>query len=61
MVAEPKSPRNEKTQAKRDLIVETAMRQFAEHGFQGAKVEDVATELAIAKGSIFQHFGSKAG
>src|SRR5688572_7877837 len=61
MVAEPRSPRNEKTQAKRDLIVEEAMRQFAEHGFQGAKVEDVATELGIAKGSIFQHFGSKAG
>ncbi len=37
------------------------MRNFAEHGFQGARVEDVATELGIAKGSIFQHFGSKAG
>ena len=37
------------------------MRQFAEHGFQGAKVEDIAVELGIAKGSIFQHFGSKAG
>lgn len=61
MVAEPKSPRNEKTQAKRNLIVETAMHGFAEHGFQGAKVEDIAAELGIAKGSIFQHFGSKAG
>ncbi len=37
------------------------MRQFAEHGYQGAKVEDMAAELGIAKGSIFQHFGSKAG
>ena len=61
MVAEPRSPRNAKTQVKRDRIVETAMRQFAEHGFQGAKVEDIAIELGIAKGSIFQHFGSKAG
>lgn len=61
MVAELRSPRNAKTQAKRDRIVETAMRQFAEHGFQGAKVEDVAVDLGIAKGSIFQHFGSKAG
>jgi AcrR family transcriptional regulator len=41
--------------------VEAAMRQFAEHGYQGARVEDVAVELGIAKGSIFQHFGSKAG
>ena len=61
MIAEPRSPRNAKTQAKRDLIVESAMRQFAEHGYQGAKVEDIAIELGIAKGSIFQHFGSKAG
>lgn len=37
------------------------MRHFAEHGYQGARVEDVAVELGIAKGSIFQHFGSKAG
>ena len=37
------------------------MRHFAEDGYQGAKVEDVASELGIAKGSIFQHFGSKAG
>ncbi len=37
------------------------MRHFAEHGYQGARVDDIASELGIAKGSIFQHFGSKAG
>ncbi len=37
------------------------MRRFAQDGYQGAKVEDIATELGIAKGSIFAHFGSKAG
>jgi AcrR family transcriptional regulator len=37
------------------------MRHFAADGYQGAKVEDVAVELGIAKGSIFQHFGSKSG
>ena len=37
------------------------MRHFAESGFQGARIEDVAAELGVAKGSIFQHFGSKAG
>jgi len=43
------------------MIVEAAMRSFAEHGYQGAKVEDIAVDLGIAKGSVFQHFGSKAG
>jgi AcrR family transcriptional regulator len=61
VVAEPRTPRNAKTKAKRERIVDSAMRQFAEHGYQGAKVEDIAVELGIAKGSIFQHFGSKAG
>jgi len=47
--------------AKRDLIAETALRLFAERGYEGTKVEDVAAELAISKGSVFQHFGSKSG
>jgi AcrR family transcriptional regulator len=37
------------------------MKHFAEHGYQGARIEDMAADLGIAKGSIFQHFGSKAG
>jgi AcrR family transcriptional regulator len=53
--------RSARTEAKRDRIVETAMRHFAEHGYQGARVDDIAGELSIATGSIFQHFGSKSG
>jgi AcrR family transcriptional regulator len=45
---------------KRDRILDCAMRLFAEHGYGGARIEDIAMELQIAKGSIFQHFGSKA-
>lgn len=37
------------------------MRHFAEGGYHATKVEDIARELGIAKGSIFQHFRSKAG
>ncbi len=37
------------------------MRHFAEHGFENARVGDMADSLGIAKGSIFQHFGSKNG
>jgi AcrR family transcriptional regulator len=55
------SARTARAQAKREQIVGCAMRHFAEAGYQDARVEDIATELAIAKGSIFQHFGSKAG
>jgi AcrR family transcriptional regulator len=37
------------------------MRHFAEHGFQDARVSDIADNLGIAKASVFQHFGSKNG
>src|SRR6202167_3727145 len=47
--------------AKRSRIIETAMQHFAENGYPPARVGDIAIELGIAKGSIFQHFGSKDG
>ena len=52
--------RSARAEAKRELIVESAMRHFARDGYQGARIEDIATELQIAKGSVFQHYGSKA-
>lgn len=41
--------------------MEAAIRYFAEHGYEAARVGDMAAELGIAKGSVFQHFGSKDG
>ena len=61
IVSDLKSHGTARSAAKREKIVETAMRHFAEQGYQGARVEDIASEIGIAKGSIFQHFGSKAG
>jgi TetR/AcrR family transcriptional regulator len=51
-------PRSEE---KRSRIVEAATLHFAEHGYHAARVGDIASALGIAKGSIFQHFGSKDG
>lgn len=48
-----------RSQAKRRCIVDAATRHFAEHGYEDARVADIALALGIAKGSIFQHFGSK--
>src|SRR5215475_12022627 len=50
-----------RSEAKRTRIVEAATLHFAEHGYHSARVGDIATALGIAKGSIFQHFGSKVG
>ena len=54
----PPRPRSE---GKRTKIVDAAMRHFAEQGYHAARVGDIAAALGIAKGSIFQHFGSKDG
>lgn len=54
----PPRPRSE---AKRARIIDVAMRHFAEQGYHAARVGDIAAELGIAKGSVFQHFGSKDG
>src|SRR6202050_2365573 len=50
-----------RSEAKRGRIVEVAIRHFAERGYSAARVEDVAAQLGIAKGSVFQHFKSKDG
>src|SRR3954466_7869646 len=50
-----------RSEAKRARIVEAATQHFAEHGYHDARVGDIAIALGIAKGSIFQHFGSKDG
>ena len=50
-----------RSEAKRARIVEAATQHFAEHGYHDARVGDIAANLGIAKGSIFQHFGSKDG
>ena len=55
------NPGRPRTEAKRSRIIDLAMRHFAEHGYHAARVGDMAAQLGIAKGSIFQHFGTKDG
>jgi len=46
-------------ESRRARIVDVAMRHFAEHGYAGARVEDIAAEVGVAKGTVFLHFGNK--
>lgn len=49
------------TTARKVQIVEAAMMRFAENGFRNTRVEDIAREVGVAKGTVFLHFGSKEG
>ncbi|XYI02199.1 TetR/AcrR family transcriptional regulator [Sorangium sp. So ce1128] len=44
---------------RRALILETAMPLFAERGFCGVSVKDIANASNIALGSIYTYFESK--
>jgi len=55
------SESNNRVEAKRARIVDAAMQHFAEQGYHAARIEDLSAQLGVAKGSIFQYFGSKAG
>jgi TetR/AcrR family transcriptional regulator len=41
------------------VIVQAAMRRFGEHGYEGVRVQDIARDVGLAKGTVFKHFGTK--
>ncbi|PKV83465.1 TetR family transcriptional regulator [Streptomyces sp. TLI_146] len=43
----------------RQLLLDAAVEEFAEHGPQGARVARVATRAGVNKERIYQYFGSK--
>lgn len=48
------------TKAKHARIIKAAKRHFAKHGYDEARMEDLAKNLGISKASIFQYFGTKS-
>jgi TetR/AcrR family transcriptional regulator len=60
-MTEGRTKRAQDAEARRQRIIEAAMRQFAEHGYRGGRVEDIAAEVGVAKGTVFLDFGSKEG
>ena len=45
--------------AREDAIVGTVMRLLAEKGYEQMTVDEVATDVGIAKASLYKHFASK--
>ncbi len=48
-------------EAKKSRILDGAVEEFSRHGFRQASLNRVVERVGIAKGSIFQYFGSKEG
>lgn len=47
------------TPSKRDLLVRTALRLFAEHGFHATGIDRVVAEAGVSKKTLYHHFRSK--
>lgn len=48
-----------KREQTRALLLDAAARVFAECGFDGASVDEVAAAAGFTKGAVYTHFGSK--
>lgn len=48
-----------KTLARTRTILETAHDVFAERGYEGASISEIARRVGIAEGTIYKHFDSK--
>jgi AcrR family transcriptional regulator len=47
--------------ARQQRIVQAAMEHFATHGYEGARIDAIASQAGVAKGAVFGYFASKAG
>ena len=55
----PPAPRQKRSAAKRERLKSAALTLFAEQGYEGASVDDIAGKANLAVGSFYQHFRSK--
>ncbi len=48
-------------ETRRAQILDAAIRCFADKGYSGTSVDDIATLTGLSKGAIYHHFNSKRG
>jgi AcrR family transcriptional regulator len=53
------SLRAEQTEATRSALLEAARVSFAEHGYEGTSLDDVARAARTTKGAVYHHFADK--
>lgn len=55
----PRPTRNGTKRLRRDEILDEATRLFAERGYEGTSMADLAERVGLRKASLFHHFASK--
>ncbi|MFC9969722.1 TetR/AcrR family transcriptional regulator [Spirillospora sp. NPDC127200] len=54
-----KSRREQYSEETRAALLDAATRRFAEHGFGGTSLEDVAADIRATRGAVYHHFANK--
>jgi AcrR family transcriptional regulator len=57
----PIMSRPHRADATRELLLDAAAAAFAERGFDGARVDDIATRAGVNKALIYTYYGDKEG
>jgi AcrR family transcriptional regulator len=55
----PRRTQAERSRASREKIIQAAIAFFAQHGFRGAKLRDIAEAAALTEPGLLHHFPSK--
>ena len=55
----PPPPQQERSRRKRAALLQSALRLFAERGYEETSIEDIARQANVAVGGFYQHFASK--
>jgi AcrR family transcriptional regulator len=53
------STRRQQKEERREQILDAALRVFAEKGFAGASIRDIAKEVGVTEGLLYHYFESK--
>ncbi|HEY2834283.1 MAG TPA: TetR/AcrR family transcriptional regulator [Sporichthyaceae bacterium] len=48
-------------QERREQLLDVGRRLFAERGFEGTSVEEIASKAGVSKPVVYEHFGGKEG
>jgi len=57
--SEPEARWRRRAEARPDEILDAALAEFTERGFEAARMEDIAKRAGISKGGIYLYFSSK--
>ena len=58
--AVPSETQRSKLQRKEGVILEAARAIFVDHGFDGARMQEIARRAGIGEGTIYSYYESKA-